>query len=42
MYKEVDVDTFKTVMKLVDLLEGDDDVNKVYHNIQYDEKFADI
>lgn len=42
MYKEVDVETFKTVMKLVDLLEGDDDVNKVYHNIQYDEKFANI
>jgi YebC/PmpR family DNA-binding regulatory protein len=42
MFKEVDVDTFKTVSKLVDLLEGDDDVVKVYHNIQYDDKFADL
>jgi YebC/PmpR family DNA-binding regulatory protein len=39
--KEVDKETFKTVMKLVDLLEGDDDVNKVYHNIQFDEAFAE-
>lgn len=42
MFKEVDVETFKTVMKLVDLLENDDDVSKVYHNIQYDEKFANL
>lgn len=41
-HKEVDIDTFKTCMKLVDMLENDDDVNKVYHNIQYDEKFADL
>ncbi len=41
-FKEVDVDTFKTVMKLVSMLENDDDVNKVYHNIQYDDKFADL
>jgi len=40
-YKEIDKDTFKTVMKLVDLLEGDDDVTKVYHNIKYDDSFAD-
>ena len=41
-HKEVDVDTFKMCMKLVDMLENDDDVNKVYHNIEYDEKFADL
>ncbi len=40
--KEVDVDTFKTCMKLVDMLDNDDDVVKVYHNIQYDEKFESL
>ncbi|MDD4973957.1 MAG: YebC/PmpR family DNA-binding transcriptional regulator [Bacteriovorax sp.] len=40
-YKEIDKETFKTVMKLVDLLESDDDVTKVYHNIKYDDSFAD-
>lgn len=39
--KEIDKETFKTVMKLVELLEGDDDVTKVYHNIKYDDSFAD-
>lgn len=41
-FKEVDVETFKTCMKLIDMLENDDDVTKVYHNIQYDDKFADL
>ena len=40
-FKEIDKETFKTVMKLVDLLEGDDDVTKVYHNIKYDDSFAE-
>jgi YebC/PmpR family DNA-binding regulatory protein len=40
-YKEIDKETFKIVMKLVDLLEGDDDVTKVYHNIKYDDSFAE-
>lgn len=40
-FKEIDKDTFRTVMKLVDLLESDDDVTKVYHNIKYDDSFAD-
>ena len=39
--KEIDNDTFKTITKLVDLLEGDDDVTKVYHNVKYDDSFAD-
>jgi YebC/PmpR family DNA-binding regulatory protein len=41
-FKEIDKETFKTITKLVDLLEGDDDVNKVYHNVKYDESFADV
>jgi YebC/PmpR family DNA-binding regulatory protein len=41
-FKEIDKDTFKVIMKLVDLLESDDDVTKVYHNIQYDDAFADL
>ena len=40
-FKEIDKNTFKTVMKLVELLESDDDVSKVYHNIQYDDSFAE-
>lgn len=36
-FKEVDQETFTQVMKLITTLENDDDVNKVYHNIQYDE-----
>lgn len=42
IHKEADVETFKTIMKLVDALENDDDVTKVYHNIQWDEKFSEI
>jgi len=41
LYKEVDKETFKQVMKLVSMLEDDDDVIKVYHNIQYDEAFLE-
>jgi len=41
-YKEIDKETFKTVTKLVDLLEGDDDVTKVYHNVKYDDSFAEL
>ena len=39
--KEIDKETFKIVTKLVDLLEGDDDVTKVYHNVKYDDSFAE-
>ena len=41
-FKEIDKETFKTIMKLVDLLESDDDVTKVYHNVQYDDAFAEL
>jgi len=40
-YKEIDKETWKIISKLVDMLENDDDVNKVYHNVQYDESFAE-
>ncbi len=40
-FKEIDKETFKTITKLVDLLESDDDVTKVYHNVQYDDSFAE-
>lgn len=38
--KSVDTDTFKTVMKLVEKLEDDDDVQKVYHNIEFTDELA--
>ncbi len=36
-FKEIDKDTLAIIMKLVGMLEDDDDVSKVYHNMQYDE-----
>ena len=42
VYKEVDDETYKINMKLIDLIEADDDVTKVYHNIQYDERFENL
>lgn len=41
-FKEVDNETFKIIMKLVDLLESDDDVTKVYHNLEYNDSFANL
>jgi YebC/PmpR family DNA-binding regulatory protein len=41
-FKEVDDETYLTVMKMVDTLESDEDVLKVYHNIQFDERFANL
>ncbi len=38
--KKVSPKTFQTVMKLIERLEEDDDVQKVYHNIEFDEKLA--
>lgn len=37
--KKVSKETFEKIMKMVDMLESDDDVQKVYHNIEYDEAF---
>lgn len=41
-HKEVDDETYLAIMKLVDLLESDEDVVKVYHNIEYDQRFDDL
>lgn len=41
-FKEVDDETYQTTMKLIGLLEADEDVIKVYHNIEFDERFADL
>ena len=41
-FKEVDDETYETIMKLVDALESEEDVIRVYHNIEYDERFADL
>lgn len=41
-FKQIDKETFKTILKLVDLLENDDDVTKVYHNVEYDESFESL
>lgn len=41
-FKEVNDETYLSVMKLVSLLEEDADVVKVYHNIEFDERFNDL
>ncbi len=41
-FKEVDDETYLTIMKLVDNLESDEDVIKVYHNIEFDERFNNL
>lgn len=40
-FKEIDKETWKIISKLVDMLENDDDVSKVYHNVKWDDSFAD-
>ena len=35
--KETNQQNFQTFMKLIDALEEDDDVQKVYHNLEFDE-----
>ncbi len=42
LFKEIDDETYKLNMKLIDLLEGDEDVVKVYHNIEFKEHFIDL
>ena len=37
--KEIEKETFSTFMKLIDALEDDDDVQKVYHNVEFNEDF---
>jgi len=36
-YKEVNQETYDKAMKLIDVIEDDDDVQKVYHNMDLDE-----
>ena len=37
--KEITQDTYNTFLKILDALEDDDDVQKVYHNVEYNESF---
>lgn len=39
-YKEVKVETFQTILKLINVLEDDDDVQRVYHNVEFTEELA--
>jgi YebC/PmpR family DNA-binding regulatory protein len=39
--KEVTKEVYDKVQKLIDALESDDDVTKVYHNIEWNEAFAE-
>lgn len=39
--KEIQKENFKGFMKLIDSLEDDDDVQKVYHNVEFDESLMD-
>jgi YebC/PmpR family DNA-binding regulatory protein len=40
-FKDISKKTFESVMKLIDVIEDDDDVQKVYHNIEFKEEFAE-
>ncbi len=37
--KDISKDTYETFSKLIDALEDDDDVQKVYHNVEFNEEF---
>lgn len=37
-FKKLDKDKFESFLKLIDVLEDDDDVQKVYHNVEFDEE----
>lgn len=39
--KEVTKESYDKIQKLIDVLEGDDDVTKVYHNLEWNEAFAE-
>lgn len=41
-FKEVDDETYITIMKMIDALEADEDVIKAYHNMEYSDHFADL
>lgn len=39
--KEVTKEVYEKVQKLIDAIEADDDVTKVYHNLEWDDAFAE-
>ena len=39
--KEITKETYDKLQKLIDVLEGDDDIQKVYHNLEWNEAFAE-
>ena len=39
--KEISKESYIKLQKLIDVLEGDDDVQKVYHNLEWNEAFAE-
>ncbi|MGE3611779.1 MAG: YebC/PmpR family DNA-binding transcriptional regulator [Bacteriovoracaceae bacterium] len=39
--KEVSKESFEKIQRLIDTLESDDDVQKVYHNLEWNEAFAE-
>jgi YebC/PmpR family DNA-binding regulatory protein len=39
--KEVTKESYEKIQKLIDVLESDDDVTKVYHNLEWNEAFAE-
>ena len=41
MSKEISEESFASFMKLIDTLEDDDDVQKVYHNAEVDDAILD-
>lgn len=40
--KKPSVEGYKTIQKLIDILEADDDVQNVYHNMEWDDAFENI
>lgn len=39
--KKITKESFQVLSKLIDALENDEDVQKVYHNVEFDESFVD-
>jgi YebC/PmpR family DNA-binding regulatory protein len=39
--KKISKETYQILSKLIDAIENDDDVQKVYHNVEFDESFID-
>ena len=39
--KEVTKESYDKIQKIIDVLEGDDDVTTVYHNLEWNEAFAE-